>query len=224
MSKEESPFRPKSGGLDDVASFSGLAHGAAQDDDGRRPATFADAGAFARNPPPTYAFRPVMTPLFASFSASETLPKITTLVAPPGFGKTVFLSEICKKYQKSGIECLWISLDERDSSLSSLLRMLEAAIGIKSKSYVSEPFLQSDSVDRIEHVRIRLSKELRPFILFIDNIDFCREPSAERLLNALVFNTPVSVKLLVSSPSTPVPFNAGRAHLELNLQTIRRRI
>jgi LuxR family maltose regulon positive regulatory protein len=222
MSMEESPCRPESGGLGDAASFSGLAHWAAPDDDGRRPTTFADERASARNPPPTYAFRPVMTPLFASFSTRETLPKITTLVAPPGFGKTVFLSEICKKYQNSGIDCLWISLDERDSSLSSLLRMLEAAIGIKSKeSYISEPFLQSDSADRIEQVRIRLSKELRPLILFIDNIDFCREASAERLLNALVFNTPGSVKLLVSSSSTPVPFNAGRAHLELNLQTIR---
>ena len=128
---EESPCRAESGGVEDVASLSGLAHGGAPDDNARRPTTFADEGAFARNSPPTYAFRPVTTPLFASFSASETLPKITTLVAPPGFGKTVFLSEICKKYQNSGIDCLWISLDERASSLSSLLRMLEAAIGIE---------------------------------------------------------------------------------------------
>ncbi len=86
---------------------------------------------------------------------------------------------------------------------------------------LSEPFSNPDADGRIEAIRRRLSALSAPLILFIDNIDYCREAGVDRLLNALVFNTPGSVKLLVSSSSTPVPFNAGRAHLEMNLQTIK---
>jgi LuxR family maltose regulon positive regulatory protein len=181
-----------------------------------------EAGAFAMRPPPVYSFRPVETSIFAAVAARETLPKITTVVAPPGYGKTVFLSELYRKYQEAGVQCLWIALDDRDRALGSLLRLLEAAVGFQpAEGHIYEKFSRSDTFERIENIRLRLAAGLRPTILFIDNIDFCKEAGVDTVLNALVFNSPDWFKLFVSSSSTPVPFNAGRAHLELNLQTIK---
>jgi LuxR family maltose regulon positive regulatory protein len=181
----------------------------------------ADA-AFAMRPPPVYSFRPVETPIFTAVAARETLPKITTVVAPPGYGKTVFLSELYGKYEKAGVHCLWVALDDRDSALGSLLRLLETVVGFQSaEGHIYEKFSRTDAFDRIENIRLRIAAGSRPTILFIDNIDFCKEAGVDTLLNALVFNSPDWFKLFVSSSSTPVPFNAGRAHLELNLQTIK---
>jgi LuxR family maltose regulon positive regulatory protein len=181
-----------------------------------------DVAASELPPPPDYSFKPVETRLFAAMAMREALPKITTVVAPPGYGKTVFLSELYKKYKRSGVHCLWIALDDRDASFSNLLRLFEIATGLDSPDMtIYEKLSQSDSFDRIEDIRQRFSIGPGPTIIFIDNIDFCRVAGVDRLLNALVFNTPSWLKLFVSSSSTPVPFNAGRAHVELNLQTIK---
>ncbi len=181
-----------------------------------------EVSALALPPPPDYSFRPVETRLFAAMASRQALPKITTVTAPPGYGKTVFLSGLYKKYKRSGVHCVWIALDDRVASLGSLLRLFETETALDSPDMnVYEKLSQSDSLDRIEDIRRRYSAGPGPTIIFIDNIDFCREAGVDRLINALVFNTPSWVKLFISSSSTPVPFNAGRAHLELNLQTIK---
>jgi LuxR family maltose regulon positive regulatory protein len=160
--------------------------------------------------------------LFEAVSAREILPKITTISAPPGYGKTVFMSELYRKYSRSGFHCIWIALDDRDKGLGGLLRVFEGAMGLKLKEgSLFEQISQSSPHDRIESIRRGLSTGPQPVILFVDNIDFCREAGVDRLLNGLVFDTPGSLKLIVSTSSIPVPFNAGRAHLELNLQTIK---
>jgi LuxR family maltose regulon positive regulatory protein len=173
----------------------------------------------SRSIPPTYAFQPVSTPLFLALSARESLPKVTTILAPPGFGKTVFMSQIFRKYGADGIQCHWLALDERDSSLVSLIRRLELMIGI-SPPEVAETFQTSDITDRIEIIRVALTKTSRPCILFVDNIDFCTDPGVGRLLDTIAFDTPQGIKLVVSSSSMLVPVNTARARLELNLQTI----
>lgn len=172
--------------------------------------------------PPRYSFRPVFSAVAASLLARTALPKITTVVAPPGFGKTVFLSELYRKFQGHPIRRAWIGLDDRDHSLSSLLLQIEVAIGLTSSGGgILEPYAKADAFDRIEKIRTCLSRAEVPVLLFIDNIDFCKDVNISQVLDSLVFDAPASIKLIVSSSSGSVPFNAARAQLELNLQSIK---
>lgn len=165
--------------------------------------------------PPVYSFKPIATPLFLTLSASADDKKVTTVVAPPGYGKTVLLSELYYHYARSGAGCRWIGLEDRDNSLGGLLTMLENAVGITNPGRPRTGSLHStDAGDRIEAIRSQLAQWTGSLVVFIDNIDFCREATVDQLLNALVFNTPKSVRLFVSSSSGPIPFNAGRARLE----------
>lgn len=202
----------------------------------RRPAPFAGMsfGDVPRGPssptgltfrptdPPIYSFRPAFSAVATSLLERSALPKITTVVAPPGFGKTVFLSELYRRYEGKPVNRAWIGLDDRDYSLSSVLLQIEVAIGLtSSEGSILEPYARADVLDRIEKIRERLSSTPRPFLIFIDNIDCCKDSNISRVLDCLVFDAPSTVKLIVSSSSTPVPFNAARAQLELNLQTIK---
>ena len=163
--------------------------------------------------PPIYAFAPVETRLFTSLCSGFLPPKITTVVAPPGYGKTVLFSQLYQIYMKRGIDCVWIGLEEGHSSLGDLLTLMENALGLAAKGQA--PF---DTIDRIERI-LSCVHRCSPRILFIDNINFCREPGVERLLDALVFHSPEPIKLLVSSAG-PVPFDATRARLELNFHPV----
>ncbi len=129
----EGPIRPFGEGLGAGAIFSEPDCAAHLEERSSGPAKAATAELSEKCPPPDYAFTPVVTPLFASVSARQTLPKITTIVAPPGYGKTVFLSELYKKYRRDGLTCHWINLDDRDSSVASLLRLFETEIGVGAR-------------------------------------------------------------------------------------------
>jgi LuxR family maltose regulon positive regulatory protein len=159
--------------------------------------------------------------LFSAFSARESLPKVTTILAPPGYGKTVFMSQLHRRYVADGIDSHWLALDESDGSLMSLIRRFETAIGLSPPALsTAETFPTSDVTDRIELIRIALAETSRPRILFIDNIDFCKDPGVGSLLDAIAFDTPQGIKLVMSSSSMLVTMNTARARLELNLQTI----
>src|SRR6516165_10816437 len=79
---------------------------------------------------PVYAFTPIETSLYRSLSSPSEQRKITTLVAPPGYGKTVLLSQLYHHYSSMDVECTWIGLEERDTSLSAVLSKMEAALGV----------------------------------------------------------------------------------------------
>ncbi|TWB93189.1 LuxR family maltose regulon positive regulatory protein [Bradyrhizobium macuxiense] len=171
--------------------------------------------------PPVYAFVPVETRIFAALSSQDALPKITTLSAPPGYGKTVLLSQLYRAFTGRGIPCVWIGLDERSSRFGSLLSLIEAALGVKRADRPAIDALRlADPIDRIDTILRAVANVVRTCILFIDNINFCREAGVERLLDALVFRTGTRVKLIVSSAAGPVPFNAARARLELDLHMV----
>ena len=171
--------------------------------------------------PPVYAFAPVETRVFAALSSQDALPKITTLTAPPGYGKTVLLSQLYRAFTARGIPCVWIGLDERSSRFGSLLSLIEAALGVERADRPAVDALRlADPIDRVDAILRAVADAARTRILFIDNINFCSEVGVERLLDALVFRTGARVKLIVSSAAGPVPFDAARARLELDLHTI----
>jgi LuxR family maltose regulon positive regulatory protein len=169
---------------------------------------------------PVYAFTPVETSLYRSLSSPSEQRKITTLVAPPGYGKTVLLSQLYHHYSDVGVDCVWIGLEERDTSLGAVLTKMEAAFGVfyPGRSLTTS-LPATDAVDRMEGLQAHLEQQAGSLAIFVDNIDFCHDNVGD-LIDQIVFHTPENIILLVSSASTPVPFNAAKAHLEGLVRTI----
>lgn len=170
---------------------------------------------------PIYTFVPVETSLYRSLSSPWEQRKITTLVAPPGYGKTVLLSQLYHHYSGLGIECIWIGLEERDTSLGAVLSKMEAAVGVLTPGWgLTTSLPATDAVDRMDGIRAHLEQQADNVAIFIDNIDFCHDNVGD-FIDHLVFHTPENIILLVSSASTPVAFNTARGQLEGLVRTIK---
>ena len=180
--------------------------------------SFIGAGRFD---PPRYAFSLVQTRVIQSFAAAGPLPKVTTIVAPTGYGKTVLMTQIHKLASETGAQCAWVGIDDREADLSAVLTLVEQALGLArldlNTASVEDP--RGSLPHRIDRLIAHLSSRQREIVLFIDNINSCSDPNLVLLLDAIVFRTAAHVRLCVTS-TAPVPFDAGRARLEMKLRRI----
>ena len=171
---------------------------------------------------PVYGFSPVETRAFRALSSPDGMQKITLIEAPPGYGKTVLLSQLYQLHLQRGVECFWIGLEDREIGFIGFLAQIENALELfhHGRTLAENALRMSDTTDRIESILDFLLSSARPRAIFIDNINFCGEPGVDKLIGALAFQTPRSVKLFISSSVGAVPFDSTRAKLELNLRTI----
>jgi LuxR family maltose regulon positive regulatory protein len=173
----------------------------------------------ARLRPPKYSFGAVESKAFRLFRDGP-IAKLTTVVAPPGYGKTVLMAQLFQHVVDSGMECLWIGIDENEDDLAQLLSLVEAALGMGEEM----PPLPLDynrenlTAYRVGRVLASLSQRKNGCILFIDNIDFCHSVDVGGFLNALIYDTSDTIRLVFSS-SGPVAFDTTRALLELRLRS-----
>lgn len=78
--------------------------------------------------PPEFMFQTVAkTKLLDSLCAIERC-KLVNIVAPVGYGKSVFMSELFNMRINIGERCSWISLDDRTTRAEQLLWLLEEAL------------------------------------------------------------------------------------------------
>lgn len=142
--------------------------------------------------------------------------KLTTLVAPIGYGKTVLMRLAHAELLRAGKQCVWYALDDRDIGLDTLLSAISAQLDAPSSlQYGIGALLGTDiSIDqRIEAVVHRIQNYPLPVSIFLDNINFCGDPALGRLLDRLCFGTTSRVQLVLSSVSA-LPINTARAELE----------
>ncbi|MGN5477873.1 hypothetical protein ACTMU2_15795 [Cupriavidus basilensis] len=59
---------------------------------------------------------------------------MTVVCAPPGYGKTVLLSRLFKQ-RAQGERCLWLTLDDRNRDVLSLLALLRSALAREAKEH-----------------------------------------------------------------------------------------
>ncbi|MGP8473923.1 LuxR C-terminal-related transcriptional regulator [Burkholderia sp. PR2] len=141
------------------------------------------------------------------------------MVAPIGYGKTVLLSSLYYDSARAQKACWWFSLDDRDVTLDRLLGFLEAGLDASDRDHGSFNALQMMhegsglANERIDQVARRMHHLPVPVTLFIDNLNYCEDPLLGDLLNGLVFRTPPSFRLVLSSSETP-PIEMVRCKLE----------
>lgn len=180
--------------------------------------SFIGAGRFE---PPRYAFAPVQTRVMQSFAAAGPMPKVTTIVAPTGYGKTVLMTQLHMLASRTGTHCAWISIDDREADLSTVLTLVEQALGLArmdlNTASVEDP--RGSLPHRVDRLVAHLAARRGETTLFIDNINSCSDPSLALLLDAIAFRTPRHIRLCITS-TAPIPFDAGRARLEMKLRRI----
>ena len=170
--------------------------------------------------PPIFSFPVIRTAAFTAWQEQrERPPKLTSVVAPIGYGKTVLLSKLYCDSVRSEMVCWWFSHDDRDLTIDRLLGYLEARLDASGGEHSSFDALQMMhegselAAERIERVVRRMQRLPMPVTLFVDNLDYCEDPALADLLNGLVFRTPSSVRLVLSSAETP-PVEIVRSKLE----------
>lgn len=173
-----------------------------------------DAVQLPYSSPPNFAFKPVQTRLMKWFTEKlESRPKLLSIVAPIGYGKTVLMTSFYRELRRRGENCIWVGLDERHKTVDRIIG------GFKRPSAQGggdlQVLLQGDTaVEQLIDQLIEYLAEIDlPATIFIDNLNSCLDERLGAALDALVFRTASSLRFVWSSTSDP-QFNFGRARLE----------
>lgn len=179
--------------------------------------------------PPSFEFQAVVSRAEASLLQMPVWPKLVSICAAPGYGKTVLMSRLHAALLQRGTRCLWVTLDDRDTDVSSLLFMIRAALakadaeqgaseaGPSSQFSAHSFYNQGGAVDRIVADLTQLDDAT---VLFVDNLGYCVDPQLRTLLERLVFASPPGLRLVLSS-TREMPVDIVRAKLECGAVELR---
>lgn len=169
--------------------------------------------------PPLFSFPVVQTPASRALHAGAPLSKLTAVMAPIGYGKTVLLSELFQNGPRWHPSAWWFGLDDRDVTIERFLEWLEVKldaseerIALTDAAVAMQQGGEPDS-ERIKRVIGRLRRWPSPLALFIDNLNYCHDPALGEFLEQLVFETPPWVCLICSSTEA-LPVDLVRCKLQ----------
>lgn len=169
----------------------------------------------SRDTPPNFMFKAVQSRTLHDLDCALPRPKLISITAPVGYGKTVLMSSLFRTSMESGKHSYWLALDDRDSSISHVLGLLEELFMGESERL--EPtqalFIGATDDQGIQRLIEAIASIDEPFTLFIDNLNHCTDPQLGRLLDKLIFETPPTACFVFSSTTEP-PVNLVRAKLE----------
>lgn len=161
------------------------------------------------------------TRIFRALAKVGSLPKVTTLIAPPGYGKTILIIQLHHELTQQGVKCFWIGVDGRNDDLAALLTLVEQAIGVQRGDSL-DPIARDHWIElnhRIDDIIGWLIQREDEVAFFFDNINGLVDAEIAHLIDALIFRTRASSRILMSS-CNPIPFDIARARMELNLRRI----
>ncbi|MEH6758549.1 MAG: LuxR C-terminal-related transcriptional regulator [Parasphingorhabdus sp.] len=142
--------------------------------------------------------------------------KLTALLAPIGYGKTVLMSLVFSELQRTGKQCVWICLNERHATLESIIDMIGLQLKLQAQETHPTGALlggKASIEQRTDYLLNNLRSSPLPMAIFIDNLNYCSDAGINTLMNRLVFDSAPQIELVVSSIED-IPFNRTRAELE----------
>lgn len=170
-----------------------------------------------RTHPPQFTFPALRTRILGRLQTRGGLAaKSVVIVAPVGYGKTVLMSLLLEDLRRSGKQCAWFSLDDRDTAIDSILGGLQGLLrGREVKLHPTHALFrgQDPAESRIDALVESIDRSPVPMTLFIDNLQYCGDPLLGRLLGRLMFHTKATVQLVLSS-TRDIPLDTARARLE----------
>jgi LuxR family maltose regulon positive regulatory protein len=173
--------------------------------------------AIRRADPPVYCFQPLRPHALGHLKPSSgNAPKVLTISAPVGYGKTVLMSMMHAELKRTGRQAIWFALDDRDTMTESVVSGLEALLnGHELKLHPTQALFrgQTPIETRIDELIDLVNDYQLPLTIFIDNINCCTEISLGALLNKLIFNTKISKQIVLSS-TRDIPIDLASAQLQ----------
>ncbi|WP_290866566.1 LuxR C-terminal-related transcriptional regulator [Aquabacterium sp.] len=169
--------------------------------------------------PPTFKFDAVDTRALAALQQLQPLPKLVLVTAPSGYGKTVLLTRLHQQLVNEGRRGVWVTLDDRDTDLSTLLYLLRIAMSHACLLSLGEPASMLQALSGRGVARDDIFEQFNQLesevVLFIDNLGYCRDPQLPAFLDRLIFQSGPHLKIVVSS-TRELPIDMVRAKLELS--------
>lgn len=184
----------------------------------RKPAQRQQRGRVRRRQdPPSFSFPLVRSAALAAVLKKNWTPsKLSCVVAPTGYGKTVLSSAVSAQCTKQGIHTLWLSLDDRDDSIERVVDVLQATLSEGDDGvHPAQALIHGDEPleNRIDDLLETLAQLPEPSMIIIDNLGYCQDETLGQLLERLVYQTPSSVHFWFASTQR-VPMNVARAKLQ----------
>lgn len=169
--------------------------------------------------PPETAFEAVLPQAVQVLLRSAVLAKLVTVCAPPGYGKTLVLGRLYRTLVQRSVRCVWLTLDDRDTSVDAVLSLMATALqqgtGLRVSpggEFDSLPIDPRESADRLLTFLGGMDSTT---VLFIDNLHVCTDPHLASVLERLVFGSGPALRLALSS-TQELPLDLSRAKLELS--------
>lgn len=173
--------------------------------------------------PPHCAFEPVLSHAAEVLARSAALAKLVLVQAPVGYGKTVYLTHLHGMLRLRQQRCLWVTLDDRDAAISSLLFLIGSAL-LQDQQPLPDDWPAEQRLDDprglLDRLLGHLSQLPGPTVLFIDNLSYCTDPQLAILLERLAYSSGPNLRLVLSGTEA-LPLDVTRAKLELGAVDVR---
>lgn len=148
---------------------------------------------------------PVRTRAIRHFSRLESLPPLLLVVAPTGYGKTVFLSTIAGDLRRCGCRTLLHTLDEGRPDFGAAMLNIEQLLGCTSSGagmmFCGCPMIEADSrIDNILQAAERLEEDA---VVLLDGFDASRDAELGSLIEQFVLRRPTRLRIVLTTTELP---------------------
>ncbi len=131
--------------------------------------------------------------------------RITVLMAPGGFGKTVLMAECCRILAARGVPTAWLTLDAQDetSLLDTYLAFAFQRAGLDIVDPPPSAEARLPAHQRIEFLLRALEGRGEPCVLALDELERVTNAESVALINRLVRSGPRGLHLVVACRELP---------------------
>lgn len=156
--------------------------------------------------------------LFGPFADSAGSPRLMSIVAAAGSGKSTLISQVASQLRGQGSKVAFISLDADDNAPSVF-----ASYFITAMNAIKQPFaerelamlqsgLMRDHESLFRSILSEISAIKRDCVLILDDVQHLTDPAIVTFLNSLIAHAPQRMRLVFAS-RTDLPFDLARARV-----------
>ncbi len=155
---------------------------------------------------------------------SDGLARVVLVSAPPGFGKTSFLSSLFHQVKSQSVNAAWLSLDEFDRKSETFAAYLITALSEAGVDLghlprlAAEGFLGNNMDAAWQTLVSRMELEDRRIVLFLDDYHLAATPDIDKRLRYFITHMPADCHIVIGSrehPNVGVPRLFSQSRLQL---------